>query len=312
MALASTREAELLDQLHAEVSAWAKEHESDDEAGHCRAFTALVAQELTEYGNAEGIELCHLEENTGKGTVCCDGYWLDEQEERLDLFVSFYSKAAQNETITQTEIRHGFERARRILQLIDQGWGPDGDMGPEETAMVNSLRAAAGSINEVRVFIFTDRVARDTEEVVEAHGERQTRCLIWDATRLSRVRQSGREYESIEIDVVDICGMGIPCLPMPESDCGYAAGSRCLSPPRGSRVELGHSRARQLRKQFCSGAAHSHRSGHPCRRVAVARPRSGFRDRARHRECLRQLRAGGRRSDSRHRLRRRAPTSRPG
>jgi hypothetical protein len=210
-----------LEQLHNEVSERARDSDADDELGKSEAFTALVAEELEDYGKAEGLEACRIEEHTGKGVIRCDGYWLGEEGDRLDLFVSFYSQAEPGETITQTEIRLGFERARRILQLIDQGWDLGDRTRSGQTAMIDALRSAAAAIKEVRVFVLTDRVARDTKEIKEVHEGRQSRCFIWDATRLSRVRQSGKDYESIKIDVLEECGSGIPCLPAKEQGSGY-------------------------------------------------------------------------------------------
>lgn len=212
---------EFLEQLHDEVATLARESGREDEQGLHEAFTQLVTDELAEYGVVDGLVPCRLEEKTSKGVVRCDGYWLAEDENRLDLFVSSYQRAIDGRTITQTEIRQAFERARRILQLVADGRDL-GDPGRSDQAgMVAALRAAASSIKDVRVFILTDCLARDTQEIRETHSGRTTRCQIWDATRLARVRGSGKDYESIEIDVIQVCGTGIPCLPMPESDCGY-------------------------------------------------------------------------------------------
>jgi hypothetical protein len=216
-----TELAAFLDELHDEVHARSALDEAASADMHEIVFTELIAEELGEYGAIEELVPCLIEQKTPKGNIRAHGYYIDEEGERLDIFVSFYRQASEGDTITQTDIRHGFERARRILQLVDEGWDIGDPTQSDQATMIAAIREAANQIREIRVFILTDCAARDTSEISEVFGNRHARCLIWDATRLLRIRNSGKAYEAIEIDVTQHYPEGIPCLAMPDRACGY-------------------------------------------------------------------------------------------
>jgi hypothetical protein len=215
--------ATFLQELHEEVDA--RIHLREETATQDTRetfFTELIGEELSEYGVADEIVPCLIDEKTGKGWIRTNGYYIDEEGERLDLFVTFYRQASEGETITQTDIRYGFERARRLLQLVDEGWNIGDPNRSDQAAMIAAIREVVSKIKELRVFVLSDCVARDTNEIQESFGTRITRCLIWDATRLMRIRNSGKEYEAIEIDIENLFPGGIPCLPAPTSQgSGY-------------------------------------------------------------------------------------------
>lgn len=216
-----TKLAAFLDELHDEVHARTTIDEATSADSHEMIFAELMAEELSEYGAIDEFIPCLIDKKTGKGRVRSNGYYISEDRGRLDLFVTAYRQANDGDTITQTDIRHSFERARRILQLVDEGWDIGDPTQSDQAAMIAAIREAASQIRDIRVFILSDCVARDTSEICEDFGKRQARCLIWDVTRLLRIRNSGKAYEAIEIALRDYCDDGLPCLAMPDSDCGY-------------------------------------------------------------------------------------------
>lgn len=210
-----------LSELHDEVTARLDPDDAESAGATELAFTELIAEELSEYGAVDGVIPCVFDEKTGKGRVRTSGYFLDSESARLDLFVAFYRRAGEGDTITQTDIRNGFDRARRLVQLIDDGQELECAEPSDQAAMVSAIREANAQLKEIRVFILTDCAARDTSEISEPFGDRHSRCLIWDATRLLRVRNSGKDYEPVDINVRDLCSDGLPCLAMPDRECGY-------------------------------------------------------------------------------------------
>ncbi len=213
--------ASFLEELHDEVHARLEIDDATDADSKAIVFTELIAGELADYGAIEELVPCPIEQKTTKGNIRANGYYIDEDGERLDLFVSFYREATVGNTITQTDIKHGFERAQRILQLVDEGWDIGDPTCSDQATMVSAIREAAATIRDVRVFILTDCVARDTSEIHENFGNRQARCLIWDATRLLRIRNSGRAYEAIEINLQEHEVQGLQYLAMPENGSSY-------------------------------------------------------------------------------------------
>jgi hypothetical protein len=213
--------AEFLEALHDDVHAKVSLDESSSTEAHEAAFTELVAEELADYGAIDEIIPCLLDEKTSKGRVRTNGYFINEDADRLDLFVSMYRQAGDGDKITQTDIRRGFERARRVLHLIQQGRDLGDRTRSDQAVMIAAIRDAAASIREVRVFILTDCAAQDTNDINEPFEIWQSQCQIWDATRLLRRRNSGKAYEATQIKVRKYCAAGIPCLPMPDKKLGY-------------------------------------------------------------------------------------------
>ncbi len=215
-----TELSQFLDELHDDVKSRIPEDADTDSAG-VAAFTEYIAEELAEYGAVENLIPCLLDESTGKGRLISNGYYLTEDCDRLDLFVTHYRQAEDGDTLTKTEIRQSFDRGKRILQLIDGGWDTEAAEGTEQDVMISAIRDAAAKIREVRVIVLSDCAAKDTNDLKEDFEGRQARCVIWDVERLFRVRKSGRAYEAIEIQLSEYHAEPIPVLAMPENDSGY-------------------------------------------------------------------------------------------
>lgn len=84
---------------------------------------------------------------------------------------------------------------------------------------------SACKINRIRLHIFTN-LTLSSRFKEELHGEVAGIPLerhIWDLPRLSAIYQSNRERESVEIDLNELGGVGIPCLEASRAEdlCSY-------------------------------------------------------------------------------------------
>ncbi len=212
---------EFRSQIDAEVDDRAIQLGTLDNADKEQIFARMLGEDLTEYGEAGDFEICLLDEKTSKGAVRCNGYGFDEESGRLDLLVALYRHGGDVQSLPQVEIRQAFDRAIRIHQLVIRGREFGDPLKTDQAAMLTLLRDKSSSINEIRVFVVSNCNIRDTADLQEEVGEIHARCTIWDLTRYHRIKSSGKEYEAIDIDIREMNKSAIPCMPMPDLNCGY-------------------------------------------------------------------------------------------
>ena len=73
-----------LDELHDEVHARTTIDEAASADSHEMLFTELIAEELGDYGAIDELVPCLIEQKTTKGRIRANGYYIDEDGERLD------------------------------------------------------------------------------------------------------------------------------------------------------------------------------------------------------------------------------------
>ncbi len=212
---------EFLSQIDAEVDGRASQLGTLGDADKEQIFARMLAEDLTEYGEAGDFEICLLDEKTSRGTVRSNGYGFDEESGRLDLLVALYRHGGDVQSLPQSDVRQAFERAVRIHQFVLQGRDLGDPLKTDQAAMLKLLRDKSSSTSEIRVFVVSNCTVRDTTDLEEEVGGIRARCTIWDLTRYHRIKSSGKEYEAIDIDIRDMSNTGIPCLPMPDLNCGY-------------------------------------------------------------------------------------------
>lgn len=208
-------------QLREDVHDFASANGDTSDNGLEASFASVVSADLTEYGEVADVEVCILDEKTTRGIVHCSGHSYDEDSDRLDLLVALYRDDVTPSNLTRTEIQQAFERATRLLQLVREGRDLGNPDDSDQAAMLRVVRDRSSAVQSVRVIIISNRRAKDAEELTADVGGTPATGVIWDLTRYERMKASGRSYESIQIDLSHLPGGGLPCLPMPERDCGY-------------------------------------------------------------------------------------------
>lgn len=177
-------------------------------------FTQLLVDELGDAGAIDSADICYYALRTGSGHIKVNGYAVDEEDCRVDLFTTVYRHEPAPPSLTATDLRQAFERALRLFHQAGRGVHTSMEPASEAYSMMEMLHRAHTATRRVRVFLLTDSVAPSTEEQQIEDPDLDVRGHIWDIRRLFRLKASGLPYESIEIDVEQLAGAPLPCLRM--------------------------------------------------------------------------------------------------
>jgi hypothetical protein len=216
---------EFLRSIEEEVTSVAQPDESGPAMFRQNAFTQLMADELEGAGVLESPVVSHLERGAGAGALFVSGYALNAEEGRLDLFATIYSGPAHTEVpkLNAQQVDVVFRKLQRYLERALAGLHHELEVASEAHDMTRRIHDLGGAVDRVNLLILTNSqlVVRKGKERVGTLKGMNISHEIYDLVRLRRLRESGRSYEAIDIDLSQLAGGGLPCIRLDESDTGY-------------------------------------------------------------------------------------------
>ena len=210
--------AEFSENIRQDVLALAESEEQDMMLSD--SFTQTVFDMLSEAGEFDDPLVCY---HRARGMEV-SGYMVDEDEGRVDLFLSIHTNSTPPKTVSRQLVEVAFRRLHSFLK-----WCLDGrHVGLEESSpvfdMAAHIHAFSGSLAKVRLCVITD--GRTTIESVPEDqdlGDIVISSSLWDVVRLHRLSTSGRQRETISIDLMERFGEPVPCLQAASTQEGYRA-----------------------------------------------------------------------------------------
>ncbi|WP_095088940.1 AIPR family protein [Mesorhizobium sophorae] len=180
-----------------------------------RAFFQLYSRLATQNGDC--LDLAYAPAHReGRGGYQIDGYALETERGDLYLAISDFRPGRQLETLNAAQIDALFERVRRFCELAVQ---PAFINGLEETSptfeaawIVHSHRSA---IRRIRVIALSNArlsTRRKPEMMGEVLGVPFV-CSVLDFARYVDISAAHGGAEPIEINVAELNGAPLPCLP---------------------------------------------------------------------------------------------------
>ncbi len=208
---------EFADNLKQDVLALAEIEE--DEQMLADSFTQIVFDTLSEAGEFEDPTVCY-HRATGMEV---SGYAVDEDEGRLDLFLSIHTNVTPPETVTRQRVDISFRRLRSFLDWCLQGKYVELEESSPVFDMASHIYQVRNDLTQVRLCVITD--GRTTVEILpqDTLGNLSINMSLWDIVRLHRLSTSGRERGSISVDFQQRFGKPIPCLQAESRQQGYRA-----------------------------------------------------------------------------------------
>ena len=144
--------------------------------------------------------------------VRCSGYFLSENNERLDLFLSIPRLDGTAGTTPKTEIDTAFRRLTEFLKQAIDGIHKGREEALDSHDMARSIWQAREDLSIVRLFVITDGVARiERIENLILQGI-DVSSHLWDLRRLHRSLSSGIGHEAVHINFPEIHGRPIRCI----------------------------------------------------------------------------------------------------
>lgn len=197
---------EFAENLKQDVLALAEAEE--DEQMLADSFTQIVFDMLSEAGEFEDPLVCY-HRATGMEV---SGYAVDDDEGRLDMFLSIHTNATPPETVTRQRVDIGFRRLRSFLDWCLKGRYVDLEESSPVFDMASHIYQVRNDLTQVRLCVITD--GRTTVETLpqDTIGDLSLTMSLWDIVRLHRLSTSGRERGAISVDFQQRFGQPIPCL----------------------------------------------------------------------------------------------------
>jgi AIPR protein len=213
--------ARFITNLHQEVITNSESTSTEGHEGSFREeeFTRLMIEYLTEAGELEDGHVCY---HSARG-IKINGYNLQEDEGRLDLFISIYTQNPSPSTVRKDAVETAFKQLLNLLAKISKGYHQSIEEASPTFDMAQLIYSRRKEIRHIRLFLFTDGLTTLQSKNNQVKDGVTYSFNIWDLRRTYRCVTSGQKREAIEIDFQEKYGSIIPCLEMPESQADYSA-----------------------------------------------------------------------------------------
>lgn len=188
------------------------------------AFMNNMTNELTETGFVDGFEFCSYRAQRG---MRVDGYYWNQEEETLDLFIADFECRNELASLTRTDVTSIYKRATNFFEASrKKRLYCDLEETAPEYGLARMISDLGEKIRKVEFYLLSERILSERLQSLEDNfiADTEASYHIWDISRLQRQRSSHGQKEQIEIDFTDMYGMGISCLPAhlgPESYPSY-------------------------------------------------------------------------------------------
>jgi hypothetical protein len=216
-----------IENLHQEVITNSEGSNAEGDEGSFREdeFTRLMIEYLIEAGELEDGHVCY---HNARG-IKINGYNIQEDEGRLDLFISIYTQNGTPTTVRKDAVESAFNQLLKFLNKVYGGYHTSIEEASPVFDMAQSIYSQHSHFNHVRLFLFTDGLTTLQEITKLKTQQKQLEegvnysFNIWDLRRTQRCVMSGQKREAIEIDFQTEYDFAIPCLAMPASQADYSA-----------------------------------------------------------------------------------------
>lgn len=185
-------------------------------------FSGIVMDHMSDIGMTfEPVE-CHFEGKVGNANLRLSGYSLSEENDQLDLFVSLYSNVDVPTPVPDSETKTAVEQCLRFLSLCAEGkMAPKLDPSSDVRSLAETLQAIYDDLEQIRVYVITDRVAKSKSFKTRDIGGKAVRLEVMDIERLHRHWSEGKPRDELVVDFAEASGAPLPCVFVPGENDDY-------------------------------------------------------------------------------------------
>lgn len=179
-------------------------------------FSEVVMQHMAEIGMTFEPVVCHFQGRVGNAILRLSGYAMSDDADQLDLFVSLYDGVDDLRAVPDAETKTAVEQCIRFLGLCAEGkMAPKLDPSSDVHSLALTIREIYNGLEQVRVFVLTDRVAKAKSFKTREIGGKTVRLEVMDIERLHRHWSEGKPRDELVIDFTEVSGSPLPCVFVP-------------------------------------------------------------------------------------------------
>jgi hypothetical protein len=181
-------------------------------------FTRTFIDYLCDAGELADGEVCYY---VARG-IKVNGYYHQEVEGRLDLFVSIFNQKVPLVTVSKNDVDTAIKRLKVFFEKSCNGLHKEIEEASSAYDLSQWIYKHIKQLNNIRLFVFTDGLIPSHQfKDLGVIGDLFFSTNVWDIRRLYRCVSSGKKREAIEIDFEKQFGRSIPCLRNPEANSDY-------------------------------------------------------------------------------------------
>lgn len=186
------------------------------------AFSEIVMQHMSEIGMTFEPVVCHFQGKVGNANLRLSGYAISEESDQLDLFVSLYDGVDVLTAVADADTKMAVEQCLRFLALCAEGkMAAKLDPSSDVRSLSETLQAIYDDLEQVRVFVLTDKVAKAKSFKTREIGRKSVRLEVVDIERLHRHWSEGKPRDELVVDFSEVSGGALPCVFVPGENDDY-------------------------------------------------------------------------------------------
>ncbi len=179
-------------------------------------FSEVVMQHMAEIGMTFEPVVCHYRGRVGNANLRLSGYAMSDDADQLDMFVSLYEGVDVQTPVPNAETKAAVEQCLRFLGLCAEGgMAVKLDPSSDVHSLALTIREIYDGLEQVRVFVLTDRVAKAKSFRTREIGGKTVRLEVMDIERLHRHWSEGKPRDELVVDFAEVCGSPLPCVFVP-------------------------------------------------------------------------------------------------
>lgn len=179
-------------------------------------FFEVVTQHMAEIGMTFEPVACHYQGVVGNAQLRLSGYAMSDDADQLDMFVSLYEGVDVPTHVPDAETKRAVEQCLRFLGLCAEGrMAARLDPFSDVHSLALTIREIYNGLEQVRVFVLTDRVARARNFRTREIGGKTVRLEVMDIERLHRHWSEGKPRDELVVNFAEVCGSPLPCVFVP-------------------------------------------------------------------------------------------------
>lgn len=180
------------------------------------AFSEVVMQHMAEIGMTFEPVVCHFQGRIGNANLRLSGYAMSDEADQLDLFVSLYEGVDVPTPVPDAETKTAVEQCLRFLGLCAEGrMAAKLDPSSDVHSLALTIREIYDGLEQVRVFVLTDRVAKTKSFKTREIAGKTVRLEVMDIERLHRHWSEGKPRDELVVDFTEVSGSPLPCVFVP-------------------------------------------------------------------------------------------------
>lgn len=185
-------------------------------------FCEVVMQHLVDAGMTSDPVVCHFQARVGKATLKLSGYSFSDEIDQLDLFVSLYGEFETISHVADKDLKAAAQQCVQFLELSATGrLENELDQTNEARSLATIIHEKYDAIEQVRIFVLTDGVAKGKSFRSREIGGKSVRLEVMDIERLFRHRSEGKPRDELVVNFEDVSGSPLPCVFVPGDTVGY-------------------------------------------------------------------------------------------